>query len=261
LTESGTFRLGELEYFPCQCPRCAKTTPKSVLELPAGERAGFLAEHNLYVCAAELRRVKQAVRDGRLWELLEVRARGHPSLLQALKRLGRYCEFVERHSPSVKGSGLFFFDGGGLARPEVVRYRRLLAERYFPPEKAEVLVLVPQPESKPFHRSREYKKIRKMLRKEEAGRVHVCFYSAPFGVVPVELDEVYPLSQHETALPLDKETREYVAEQVAEYVSITSYQRVVLFDDTENWGKTVVNALRKTCKQKHVDFMIRKASS
>ena len=37
------------------------------------------------------------------------------------------------------------------------------------------------------------------------------FTAAPFGVVPLEFDEVYPLSQHEVALPLDAGTVEYVA--------------------------------------------------
>jgi 7-cyano-7-deazaguanine tRNA-ribosyltransferase len=262
LTESGTFRLSEMEYFPCQCPKCARATPKRVLELPVEERVAFLAEHNLYVCAAELRRVKQAVRDGRLWELLEMRSRGHPMLLQALKRLSKYSEFVERFSPAVKDSGLFFFDSVGLARPEVVRYRRRLAERYVKPREAKTLVLVPQTVSKPFHKSHEYKRIKKLLKSDfgaELSGVHVCFYCAPFGVVPIELDEIYPLSQHETAMPLDKETKEYAAEQVAEYVKRANYERVMLFDDAENWDKTVLNALKKTCRQKHVQLTTKRA--
>ena len=30
MTETGTSRLDELEYFPCTCPRCASTTPKEL---------------------------------------------------------------------------------------------------------------------------------------------------------------------------------------------------------------------------------------
>lgn len=74
------------------------------------------------------------------------------------------------------------------------------------------------------------------------------------------LREKVGLSQHEAALPLDWETREYVAEQVADYVSRTGYERVVLFDDAENWDKTVLNALRKTCRQKHIQLATRKTT-
>lgn len=38
MTENGTHRLNELEYFPCTCPRCTRTTPKQVKELLEKER-------------------------------------------------------------------------------------------------------------------------------------------------------------------------------------------------------------------------------
>jgi 7-cyano-7-deazaguanine tRNA-ribosyltransferase len=90
MTENGTYRLHELKYFPCACPKCCGTTPKLVQELSTEQAVGFLAEHNLYVCSAEMKRVKQAIEDGRLWEHVEMRAHAHPALLQALKRLSKY---------------------------------------------------------------------------------------------------------------------------------------------------------------------------
>jgi 7-cyano-7-deazaguanine tRNA-ribosyltransferase len=90
MTETGTFRLNELDYFPCACPKCVRATPKQVMELPPKEAQMFLAEHNLHTCAAELKRIKQAIRDGRLWEHLEMRAHGHPALFQAVKKLKKY---------------------------------------------------------------------------------------------------------------------------------------------------------------------------
>jgi len=252
MTETGTYRLGELDYFPCTCPRCSSKTPKQVQEMPEGERQAFLAEHNLYVCNAELKRIKQAIKDGRLWEHLEIRAHSHPSLLQALKRLKKYEDFLERHSPTTKKSGLFYFSDVGLSRPEVVRHRKKLAERYCPPKEAETLLLMPQTRNKPFHKAQEFKQAEKLFNKEPEEKVHVCFYAAPFGVVPIELDEIYPLSQHETAMPLDKETVEYVANQVANYINQTNYKTIILFGDQENWNKIILNTCKKTCKQKHI---------
>jgi 7-cyano-7-deazaguanine tRNA-ribosyltransferase len=252
MTENGTHRLNELDYFPCPCSKCASATPKQALELPQEERTVFLAEHNLYVCAAELKRIKQAIKDGRLWEHLEMRAHAHPALMQAVKKLAKYEEFIEKHAPTVKDSGLFFFNSVGLPRPEVVHYRKNLKERYAKPKQAKILLLIPQTRTKPFHKSQEYKQIAKLITKED--NVHACFYAAPFGVIPIELDEVYPLSQHETALPLDKDTVEYVANQVADYVSRANYEKVILIDDPENWNKTVLNACKKTCRQKQIKF-------
>jgi predicted RNA-binding protein len=84
--------------------------------------------------------------------------------------------------------------------------------------------------------------------------VHVCFYAAPFGLIPLELDEVYPLSQHETALPLDKETIDYVASQAAEYIKRTHYKTIVLLHDSQQWGDSVKKVCSKTCLKKGVRF-------
>jgi 7-cyano-7-deazaguanine tRNA-ribosyltransferase len=251
MTETGTFRLNELDYFPCSCPKCTKTTPKQALELPPKEREVFLAEHNLYVCAAEMRRIKQAIRDGRLWEHMEMRAHSHPALLTAVKRLAKYRDFIEKHSPSTKPSGLFFYNSLSLIRPEVVRHQKLLTERYTPPKQAETLILLPQTQTKPFHKSQQYRQIMKNL-KQQTTKTHTCFYAAPFGIVPIELDEIYPLSQHETATPLDKETIEYVANRTADYIKQANYKTVMLINDPQNWNKTILRAVRKTCRQKQI---------
>ncbi|MEM3626619.1 MAG: tRNA guanosine(15) transglycosylase TgtA [Candidatus Bathyarchaeia archaeon] len=253
MMESGTARLEELDYFPCSCPKCTKTTPKEVLKSSQREKQAFLAEHNLYMCLSELKRIKQAIKDGRLWEHLEMRAHGHPTLLQALKKLKKYGDFIEGHSPAVKKSGLFFFDSLGLLRPEVIRHRKKIMERYSPPDETKILLLVPQTRTKPFHKSQEFKEISKGLR-EHLNKVHVCFYAAPFGVVPMEIDEVYPLSQNETVFPPDKETVEYVAEQVAEYVSRMNYGKVILLYDSENWGEAILKLCRKVCLKKNIKF-------
>jgi 7-cyano-7-deazaguanine tRNA-ribosyltransferase len=218
----------------------------------------LLAEHNLFVSFAELRLVKQAILEGRLWEHLETRAHAHPALLQALKRLRNYEDYFEKNSPVTKNSGLFFYSSVGLARPEVVHYKKKVAERYLPPEEAEILFLLPQTSMKPFHKAREWRgilsKVRRGLR-EKSSLVHVCTYAAPFGVVPEELDEVYPLSQHEVAVPLDHETVEYVARQLAAYIERTNYKSVVLLEDRGLWGNNITNACRRVCRKKNIDFV------
>ncbi len=258
MTENGTWHLDELDYFPCQCPKCAASTPKTVLELPKKEKEVFLAEHNLYVCVAELKRIKQSIRDGRLWEHVEMRAHAHPALLSALKRVKEYTGFIEKYSPSVKPSGLFFFDAIGLSRPEVVHHQKRLQENYQPPKDAKILLLAPQTRTKPFHKAVEFKKVRQAITHAEQNqpdsKVHVCFYAAPFSIIPIELDEVYPLSQHEAALPLDNETIEHVANQAADYIARTNYPSVVLLNDPKNWNTTIQKACRKACKTKNIKF-------
>jgi len=259
MTEHGTVKFSRLQRFPCPCPVCAKNDPRDVGSMPRVERQRIIAQHNLHVSFSEIRRIKQAITEGRLWEHLEARAHGHPALLQALKHLKKYSEYLEEQSPVTKRSGLFFFTSLGLIRPEVVRHRKRLFERYAPPEEAEVLLLLPQTQTKPFHKSREHRRALKEIQRklgDGVRKVHACTYAAPFGVVPLELDEVYPLSQYEIAIPLDAETREYTANQVASYIRAMSYKKAVMLQDAEAWRGKVARACKEACDGKKIPLIV-----
>ncbi len=256
MTECGTIKLDRLKHLPCSCPVCAKDDLKNLLDMPKDERERQLARHNLYVCFAELKKVKQSIGEGRLWEHLTLRAYGHPALLTALKKLERYKDLLEKQAPVTKRGGLFFYGYVDLIRPEVVRHRRRLLERYSPPE-GTILLLLPQAKTKPFHESEEVRAFFKALRQElgeKAEEIHVCTYAAPFGVVPTELDDVYPLSQHEVAMPLDAEMVEHVANCIAEYIRTKGYKRVILLNDVETWRGRVKVACRLACEEKGIPF-------
>lgn len=246
MTAYGTARLNKLEYFPCSCPICANNTPKDVIGMPQQQRQKALATHNLYASFTELKQIKQTIVEGRLWEYLEAKAHAHPTLLQAVKRLKEYEDYIERKSPITKKSGLFFFSNLGLMRPEIVRYRKRFKERYLAPREAEVLILLPQSSKRPYHKTKEIKNLIKKIHQKfpkKFALFHICVYAAPFGVIPLELDEVYPLSQHEIAEPFDLETMDYVAEQVKKYINASSYKEVVLVADS-TWKDKISTACK-----------------
>jgi 7-cyano-7-deazaguanine tRNA-ribosyltransferase len=257
LTEHGTARLQNLGYLPCSCSVCARRDPEDLAEMPKEERERELTRHNLYVSFSEMRRIKQAIVEGRLWEHLEMRSHGHPALLRALKRLGKYAEYIERHSPVVKKSGLFFFSSVGLARPEVIRYRKRLLERYSPPEGVKVLFLLPDFGRRHTRRSRRHKRALEVACEKlgvEKNDVHVCVYVPPFGVVPAELWDVYPLSHYEHAYPPDYETVEYVAQRVVEYVEAMDYKRAVMLTEKGKWQEKVAQLCSQIFADKKIAF-------
>jgi len=230
MIDYGTIGLKDLSYFPCACKLCSNHTPKEVLKMSANNREYFLAWHNLHQCFTEIRRIKQAMISGRLWELLELRAKGHPFLLQALKRVGEYSEYLESGTPISKQKGLLYFSSSGLQRPEILRYRKK-SIRWFPSTQADVLILLSKPASKPFHRSREYRKTLTLMEKRfgsDMNKLQFCTYTAPFGLIPVELDEIYPLSQFEMTNSPNVETANFVAEQVEEFLKYKRYRLIAL---------------------------------
>lgn len=257
MTENGTWQLSNLDYFPCSCPNCIKETPKNVQNRSKKEIETFLAEHNLFVCVAEIKRIKQAIREGRLWELVEMRTHAHPALFSAVKKIKEHAGFIEKFSPAVKKRGFFFFSSVGLARPEVLHYRNQLLKNYQPPINSKILLLLSQTHKKPYHNTRGYKKVKRIIKKTTGNLseiVHVCFYAAPFGIIPIELDEVYPLSQNEVATPFDSETKEYIATSASEYIKNFQYKTVILFNDSSRWDNKIVDSCKKTCLIKKIQF-------
>jgi 7-cyano-7-deazaguanine tRNA-ribosyltransferase len=259
MTETGTKRLSALEYFPCSCPVCNSVNPEDVKQQPKEKRQEFLARHNLHVSLTEIKRIKQAIKEGQLWEHVQMRAHSHPALLRSLKRLSKYAANLEVSSPISKDAGLFFYDSNDLIRPEVVRYSKRLSERYSPPKEAKFLLLLPHSEAKPFHKSREHGWIlREMNRKIKARQslFHVCTYEAPFGIVPMELDETYPLSQHEAAVPFDSETITHVAREAQDFIAARHYRKVILLQDKKTWRNTIASACRRACKKRNIPLVI-----
>lgn len=243
LTAYGTATLQSLEYFPCSCRTCTRYTPRDLQRLPADEMTRLLASHNLEACYRELRRVKQALHEHRLWELLEIRARSHPSLLSALRRFETYKAYIEKHAPTARRRGIFYFGYEGLSRPEIVRHHRHL-DAY--PSEEGIHVLLPQPGAKPFSRSREFRRVRRRLRTSGVPleQVRFCFYGAPFGVTPLELDAVHPLSQFEIAHPLDEATVSSVVSRVNAYIAGLDARSTVVIHPDHVLGGGIVEGAR-----------------
>ena len=120
ITQSGTEHLEELEYFPCSCPICSKHTPQEVRGSP--NRTKLLAEHNLYVTFEEIRTIKQAINEKTLWELLELRTRSHPSLLECMNHLVRNMDYISKSDPITK-KHFFYLSDFSKNRAEIQRVK------------------------------------------------------------------------------------------------------------------------------------------
>ncbi|ELY70950.1 tRNA guanosine(15) transglycosylase TgtA [Natrinema versiforme] len=125
LTVRGTRALDDLDYLPCSCAVCTEHSPAELRALPDAERETELAAHNLHVTFAEIRRIKQAIRAGNLMELVEQRARAHPTMLDGYRTLLDHADQLERSDP-VSKSAFFYTSHESARRPEVVRHHQRL---------------------------------------------------------------------------------------------------------------------------------------
>lgn len=229
ITPQGTRLLEDLREFPCSCPTCSSTSPDELRAAPRGEMVRALARHNLHVTFAELRAIRQAIRDGRLWEHVQVRCGSHPRLLDGLRRLMRYTAEMERFDPVSKRSAFFYLGRESAMRPEVIRHARKIAERY-EPEPRKTLLILPCFE---FER----------LRPADPEGTHLLRVVPAFGVVPEELEEVYPLSQFQFPSNPDEVALSAAADSLRNFLLRFGgrYEQVLLVRD-ERWGDLLLRA-------------------
>jgi 7-cyano-7-deazaguanine tRNA-ribosyltransferase len=199
MLETGTKHIRDLEYFPCNCPVCSRYTPRELLEMPENKRVELLALHNLYVLAREIKTVKQAIKEGRLWELLEYRSRAHPSLYEAFNVLKKYAHYLEKYSPRVNpgGKALLVNTFESLVNPKA----SVNIDRSIEIAKSRVrgrhVVLIPA-YKKPYNQQVEFEKIRDLI--GERGDVVVLFIHPYFGLMTPGVASTYPFYQHEARL-------------------------------------------------------------
>ncbi len=167
LTVRGTEHLADMHYFPCSCPVCAATSPDALAGLPDERRHERLATHNLHVSFEEMRRVRAAIRNGELLQLVDARARSHPSLLDGYRAL--VAEDLEPETPIPRES-LFYVSNEAARWPTVERHHERLA-RLDPPDE----LLVSAGGDHPDHD-------------------HRWSLVPPFGPVPPQLSKTAPLT-------------------------------------------------------------------
>ena len=191
ITDDGTRRLDEIEYFPFDCEVSSKYKPKELLGMKKEERTDQIALFNLYAIKAEVDRVKQAIREGRLWEYTIKKARAHPKLFETIGAMINNTKFLQDGTPKFKEKAIFLFGPEDQYRPEVRRYQNYVKKFR---TKKKILVITKDPKIKPVFSSYEYKKLRRKFK--EPDLIQFCNYNPFLGIIPIEISDVFPASHY-----------------------------------------------------------------
>ncbi len=206
LAPSGTYKLENLQEMPCSCNVCVDHTPQELRSMEKEDRRDIIAKHNLYTSFAEIRRVRQAIVEGNLMELVEQRCRAHPRLLDAYRRLLDYQPLFEKYDPVSKKSAFFYCGPESLKRVEVYRHlKRLKRIR----KKKGIVLLSPYRKPYSFNLPDDLGDFL-AIGSPEVDEWQFMVVEIPFGVIPLELDEYYPLAQSEAPSILDADSKNFI---------------------------------------------------
>ena len=197
-----------------------------------------ILKHNLRQLESELAVVRDAIREGTLRHLVELRVRHAAWMVEAL-RFADLEEFrsFEKWTPT---SGPPFLASGkeSLWRPDIRRYRERIETRYIPPESADVLLLLPCSARKPYSKSRTHRMFREAVRNSGiAPSVHEVIVTSPLGIVPRELEAAYPAQQYDIPVTghWDEDEKNIARNMLGGLLSRRMYPRIVAHID-EEWG-------------------------
>jgi archaeosine synthase len=228
LTNSGEFHLDRLHEFPCTCPVCSSNEPQELLKLPKNKRAQLMAKHNSLKLGEELSNVREHIRSGSLREYVERQCRARPWLTAALRLIDGQYDFLEKRTPILRSNTLYANTSESLNRVEIRRFAQRVLERYTAPD-LDTLVLLPCSAKKPYSISLSHQKFINALGKYRKF-VHEVIITSPMGVVPRELELMYPAAHYDTPVTghWDLEERAWVGGCLRSYLQKNKYKNIIV---------------------------------
>ncbi len=194
ITVLGTDYLDNLQYFPCSCEICHTYSVNELKKLDKENRTELIAKHNLIVSLEEIRRIKQAIIEGRLNELVLSRIMSHPSLAELKNILfnDSISNFIEPYEPISKLRSILISDPILARQPLILRYKQRILSRFYC-WNPRLLI------------GHEFQNL------TSTKSYQVMKLSPLFGVIPDELRGIYPLVQHERIpMSFSHEIKEYI---------------------------------------------------
>ena len=207
--------------------------------IPEGEifKGGDVSEGNCTQISGEIDKIITFTMAERLRELVDQRAPASPSSVATLRIFDDVGYEYQEEACSVTGCRFSCNTAQSLCRPDIKRYKEKITETYRKPDHKRVLLLLPCSAKKPYHISKTHKAFASAIHTAQHDTlVHEVIVTSPLGIVPRELDAMYPANSYD--IPVTGqwkcEEKKMIRDMVSNLIS-QGYDNVVchLGDDYE----------------------------
>jgi len=208
-TPEGEFPAEAMESGICNCTGCQKKD---------------LKEHNRMALMREIALVTKFIEQSLLRELVESRCRFDAGQVAIMRHLDTHYDFMEQRLPIGRGGVMRANSGDSIQRAEIRRFTERVLTRYLPP-KTDVAVLLPCSARKPYSVSQSHRKFQMAV----GGRAHELIVTSPIGLVPRELETVYPAGHYDVPVTGHWDAEEYaiISKILAQYFHRFKYRRII----------------------------------
>ena len=152
---------------------------------------------NVVAMEQELEKVRIFIGCDRLRELVDQRAPATPSSVALLRLYDEMAYEYAEETCSTVGCRFSCNTTQSLRRPDIKSYKARIAN-YRKPEHKRVLLLLPCSAKKPYHISKSHKAFSSAIHTASHDTlVHEVIVTSPLGVVPREIDAMYPANSYD----------------------------------------------------------------
>jgi len=212
------YKLEELKEYPHSCRYCKKGI----------ENFEELLMHNYEVMREEMVRVKEAIKNGSLRNLVEGKAAMNSHIATILRLLDEEYEYMEKRW-GVEGNKINA-SCYSLNMPPIKRFRERIIKRYEKPSFAKILLLLPCSAKKPYSTSKSHILFRKIINKiSNKNVIHEVILTSPLGIVPRELENFYPAAHYDISVTGEwsRDEKEMLLEILDEYLKKNRYDLII----------------------------------
>ena len=245
--KTGAVKKDELQEIYCNCPICNK------INIPKELSYEDILNHNYYTIYSELRKVRDAIANQNLRNLVENRIRADPNSTAILKNLDRkHQNYLEKRAPVACKSKLIATSNESINRPEIKRFQNRVINRYKKPESTKILLLLPCSAKKPYFLSKTHKFFRNTLQStKNPNIVHEIIITSPLGLVPRELECTFPAANYD--IPVTGVWEDYEKKMItsflSKYLEINKYEKIIAHLPKEliDFIKPFIKNVKVTC--------------
>ena len=208
-TPEGEYPADVLSSGICTCPGCQQDNLKM---------------HNRHALLCEIALVTRFIEEALLRDLVESRSRLNAAQVAMMRHFDSHYQFMEKHLPVARNCVMRANSGESLQRAEVRRFAERVINRYRPP-KTDVAVLLPCSAKKPYSLSQSHRKFQRAI----AGRAHELIVTSPLGLVPRELECIYPAGHYDVPVTgyWDAEECAVISAVLSGYLRRNPYRRII----------------------------------
>ena len=190
----------------------------------AGCRNGDLKLHNRIALDTEIASACWFIRSRVFREFIEKRVRNAAWQVSVMRLLDAAPAYSEPVTPIVRATPFSANSADSLKRTEVRRFVDRVIDRFIP-TRTDTVVLLPCSARKPYSLSQSHRKFMFAIQ----NRAHELILTSPMGIVPRELEAIYPAGHYDIPVTgyWDREEREFISASLARYFEKHQFGRII----------------------------------